>query len=234
MLSEKKWNKIGRHIKWGTEPILILAPRMKKVKELNYRTGEMEEKKKLWGFLAVPVYDISQTEGKPLPELNMPDMSGAEGLQFLEVMKDFCREHGIEATFKDMTGLGVHGVSHGGRIEIDERKPINQQVSTIIHEVAHEYMKHGESLRDYAKIPESMRETVAEGTAHVVLKQLGLPTKAAQYLAIYNVKKSDIRTWTEQISKTSHVIMSYLIQKTGWNLDQSMTVEDSAQEGGEQ
>ncbi|MDF1541343.1 MAG: hypothetical protein P1Q69_20765 [Candidatus Thorarchaeota archaeon] len=154
-------------------------------------------------------------------------MSGKEDVQFLEVMKDFCKEHGIEATFKNMTGLGVHGVSYGGSIEIDEAKPINQQVSTIIHEVAHEYMKHGANLREYAKIPEAMRETVAEGTAHAVLSQLGLPSKAAQYLAIYDVKKADIRAWNEQISKTSHVILSYLIQKTGWNLDQSLIIEAS-------
>ena len=74
-----------------------------------------------------------------------------------------------------------------------------------------------------------MRETVAEGTAHVVLSQLGLPTKAAQYLAIFNVKKADVRRWTEQISKTSQVIMSYLIQMTGWNLDESLIVEVDSQ-----
>ncbi|MDF1540992.1 MAG: hypothetical protein P1Q69_19000 [Candidatus Thorarchaeota archaeon] len=193
----------------------------------------MEEKKRLWGFLAVPVYDYSQTEGKPLPELTMPDMSGEEGLQFLEAMKDFCKEHDIEATFRDMTGLGVNGTSHGGRIEIDATKSINQQASTIIHEVAHEYMKHKENVKDYFRIPEAMRETVAEGTAHVVLSQLGLPTKAAQYLAIFNVKKSDIRAWTEQISKTSHVIISYLIQRTGWNLDQSSIADTLNEEESE-
>ncbi|MHA1481564.1 MAG: hypothetical protein ACTSQZ_09110 [Candidatus Thorarchaeota archaeon] len=52
---ERAWNKMGRHVKWGQRPILILGPRFKTVEEFNTTKGMWEKKKKMAGFLALPV-----------------------------------------------------------------------------------------------------------------------------------------------------------------------------------
>ena len=213
---EKKWNKMGRYVKWGEKPIMILGPRFKTFKEKNPRTGKIEKVKKMAGFLGLPVYDISQTDGAPLPTINYPDMSGDDGKVFFEAMKEFCEEKEIKVTFRDLSDIGAVGESSGGEITLTDReRSINEQCSTISHEVAHEYL-HKEKMR---LTPQSVKETEAEGVAFVVLKALGLKTKAPVYIATQGGTAKTVMDCANNISKVAHVIVSYMIQRTGWNLD---------------
>ena len=52
-----------------------------------------------------------------------------------------------------------------------------------------------------------------------VLKALGLETKAPIYIATQGGTAKTVMDCAHNISKVSHVIISYLIQKSGWNLD---------------
>src|SRR5437868_14988374 len=67
----RTWNSLGRFVKRGEKGILILAPMIgRKGKTLEETTVEGDEKNQqpqLYGFRAVYVFDISQTEGKDLP-----------------------------------------------------------------------------------------------------------------------------------------------------------------------
>jgi N-terminal domain of anti-restriction factor ArdC len=70
----RTWNSLGRFVRRGEKGILILAPMVgKKAKTLEETTVEKGKKKnpqaQLYGFRAVYVFDISQTEGKELPQL---------------------------------------------------------------------------------------------------------------------------------------------------------------------
>src|SRR5207249_5482736 len=69
----RTWNSLGRFVRRGEKGILILAPMVgRKGKTLEETTVEGEEKNpqpQLYGFRAVYVFDISQTEGKDLPAL---------------------------------------------------------------------------------------------------------------------------------------------------------------------
>src|SRR3989344_303046 len=66
----RKWNDIGRHIKAGSKAIKILAPLSKKSKEKDTATGEEKEVLRAY-FWPVNVFDISQTEGKELPSIDI-------------------------------------------------------------------------------------------------------------------------------------------------------------------
>lgn len=68
----RTWNSLGRFVRRGEKGILILAPMVgKKGKTVEEITGENGEEKnpqaQLYGFRAVYVFDVSQTEGKDLP-----------------------------------------------------------------------------------------------------------------------------------------------------------------------
>jgi len=65
---ERAWNKMDRHVKWGERPILILGPRFKTVEEFDTTKGMWEKKKKMAGFLALPVYDVSQDDALKITE----------------------------------------------------------------------------------------------------------------------------------------------------------------------
>ena len=86
------------------------------------------------GFKVCYVFDISQTDGEPLPE--PPDWKKPEKNAFLnERLMAFAHEHGISITEKELAGE-TQGVSMGGSIEIDP----SAGTSTIVHELAHEIM----------------------------------------------------------------------------------------------
>jgi len=70
----RTWNSLGRFVRRGEKGILILAPMVgRKGKTVEEITGENGEEKnpqaQLYGFRAVYVFDVSQTEGKDLPQL---------------------------------------------------------------------------------------------------------------------------------------------------------------------
>ena len=89
----KAWQKnFDRHVKKGEKGIRILAPAQYKIKEeqekLDPVTGEfmldkngmpvMEEVEiKMPAFWVVPVFDLSQTDGKELPDIGVNELSGS-------------------------------------------------------------------------------------------------------------------------------------------------------------
>ncbi|MBC7105181.1 MAG: hypothetical protein H5T97_04520, partial [Firmicutes bacterium] len=68
----KTWNSLGRRVKRGEKGIAIFAPTLRKVRvrETDPETGDVREREeeRLVGFHVTHVFDVSQTEGKPLPE----------------------------------------------------------------------------------------------------------------------------------------------------------------------
>ena len=60
----RAWQKLNRHVRRGERGLAILAPLTRKVD-----TEEGEEERRLFGFKAVHVFDISQTDGEPLPKI---------------------------------------------------------------------------------------------------------------------------------------------------------------------
>jgi hypothetical protein len=210
---EKAWNKLGRFVKWGEAPIIILGPRFKRVKEIDSTTGEEVVNLEIAGFLALPVYDISQTYGEPLPKIPKLALVGDEAKPFLEALKSFCEQHGLKLTFEKL--YGRYGYSSGGSIGITNEEDINEQTATLMHELAHEYLDH-----KYSKKPKNVREIEAEGTAYVICNFFDLPTNAPTYLALHTkASRADILKHCETIQKVSKVIISYLLEHLGYNID---------------
>ena len=63
------WHKLGRFVKKGEKGILILAPIIRKKAENNAET-DPDESSVAVGFRAAYVFDVSQTDGQPLPEIS--------------------------------------------------------------------------------------------------------------------------------------------------------------------
>jgi antirestriction protein ArdC len=62
----RTWLTLGRHVRKGETAIWILAPIIARVRDETPEAGEPE--RRVVGFRTVPVFDIAQTEGEPLPE----------------------------------------------------------------------------------------------------------------------------------------------------------------------
>lgn len=189
-------NHFGRHVKKGEKGIKIMAPISRKVKieeereegSQNKNTGKTEDpeqetgiKKITTGFKVVSVFDISQTEGKELPEYY-----GAEELSGdVEGYADFfaaVRESSpVPVRFEDIPGE-AHGYYHQieKRIALQERMSELQNIKTLIHETAHARLHAIDPAapeEERADQPnQSTREVQAESVAYVVCQHYGLDT----------------------------------------------------------
>ncbi len=66
-------NKHSRTVRKGEKAIWVQAPMTKKVVEVNPDSGAEREVSRVYGFRPVPVFDVSQTDGEPLPQAPLID-----------------------------------------------------------------------------------------------------------------------------------------------------------------
>src|ERR1700753_610036 len=179
------WKQLGRRVKKGEHGIRILAPmigvRLKKDEEAekNIRT---QNQAALVGFRAAYVFDVSQTEGNPLPEFS-ERVSGNAG-EFRDRLVDFVMGQGIELEFKESIAPAL-GMSYGGKIALLPGQSKAEEFSTLVHELAHELLHKADRRTATTK---TVRETEAEAIAFVVSQAIGLDAgnAAADYIHLYN------------------------------------------------
>ncbi len=197
------WNELGRKVKKGSKAIKILAPYKKTIKEVDPETNE-EKEKEITLFFPVSVFDVSDTEGKPLPEVDVTVDGDSYG-DFLSALLTFCKEMSIKVDFKHFGVNGLFGYSSGGQIMISMNGTINTQVNTLIHEIAHELLH-----KDGADLSRQQKEIQAEGTAYVVTKHFGLENKSFNYLALYDADHKKIMENLKAIAEASKEIIGFL------------------------
>jgi hypothetical protein len=159
----KTWPKLGRHVRCGEKAIRILAPIVVK------RDEDGEEQRAVVGFRSVCVFDVSQTDGDPLPE--PPACAHPEGDDFagyLPALEGHARELGyVVYRYRPENGALGFCDHEGRRIVVDPSLSPNAQVSTLVHELAH---AHGLTYRDH---PRAECEVIVEATTAIVLGSLG-------------------------------------------------------------
>lgn len=195
-----KWKEMGRHVKKGEKGLRILAPLMRKAKDdgkeqAEEAAAEDQDKKVLYGFKAVSVFDVSQTEGKPLPALAIEPSAAVDHfdalLSALQQISDVpivladpdrltaCMGEGVKGFFTNNAGaygkdLGVPGIPAGAMICVQDGMPEAMTAKTLIHELAHSLL-HAEGC-EHEGDRRDIREFDAESVAFVVAKHLGIDT----------------------------------------------------------
>ncbi len=201
------WNQLGRKVKKGERGIRIFAP----VVGIRRKKGEEAEKEKptqnqavLVGFRAAYVFDVSQTEGRELPEFS-EHVSGDAG-EHRDRLVDFVIEQGIELEFTESITPAL-GMSYGGKIALLPGQSRAQEFSTLVHELAHEMLHKAERRTATTK---TVRETEAEAVAFVVGKTIGLETgrASADYIHLYHGNAALLTESLEVIQKTSALILA--------------------------
>jgi len=212
----RQWNDLGRYVNAGEKGIPILAPiivkRMVKEEQVQQvtdpETGEVREvkteveKEVLVGFKVVYVFDVTQTNGKELPKV---EISVAEGESILPRLLRFAEQKGIAVSFKRLRG-SHHGSSYNGKVEVDARKDETSQCAVLVHELAHELLHW--KTNDVNNLPKSVVESEAEATSYVVCKHFGIQVNSDVYLAIWQPKAEQIMDSLERIHKTAAEIIS--------------------------
>ncbi len=188
----RTWLSLGRQVKKGEHGIRILAPRI--VKDKN------DDSKDRMFFVTVSVFDISQTEGEPLPEVEWKATEVKAELN--ERLIKFAQSRGIVVEFTDIAG-SAEGLSYGGRIELRT----GTGTSTFIHELAHELLHQNDDAK--ATTSKAQRELQAEATAYIVAQIYGIDTEytAANYLATWTSDGKAILKSLQPISTAVQAIV---------------------------
>jgi hypothetical protein len=188
-----KWKSMGRWVRKGERGIPILAPIL--VKEENEDSITTQQ---LVGFKVVYVFDVSQTDGEPLPP--PPDWKSPEKNHELnQRLIKYAESLEIAISFKNLPG-DIQGVSKGGAIEID----ISAGTKTLVHEIAHEIMHKGvHNLQSRA-----IKELEAESVAFVVCRYFGLDSlNSPNYIAFIDASTEEIYSQMDRIRHTANRII---------------------------
>ena len=205
------WLKCGRFVRKGEKGIAILAPMFFKDKR-QMVDGSEGESKRIW-FKVVYVFDISQTDGTPLPELPTKSV-GDRGEDMLNRLLRFAESRGIAVRFVEQCCLnGAAGTSRGNEIEIRTAETdITTQAATLAHEIAHSLLHwdadgHRITTRDGREIGKRQRELEAEAVAYVVCSYFGIQSPSDFYLAAYSVTPAMLLEAVETIAKSVKTIL---------------------------
>ena len=188
-------NNFGRNVMKGQKGIKILAPSPFKIKKemekIDPQTQKViigkdgkpvtEEKEiTIPAFKVVSVFDVSQTEGKEIPDIAVNMLTG-DVEHYKEVFAALEKTSPVPVGFEKIEG-GAHGYYHleDKRIALDEGMSELQTLKTLIHEIAHAKLHDidlNAPLEDLENRPDRRtREVQAESIAYTVCQHYGLDT----------------------------------------------------------
>jgi hypothetical protein len=167
------WKSIGRHVKEGETSLRIFAPSTRKV--AVEREGETEEVSQLTGFRLVPVFDVSQTEGEPIPEaVHLLEGEAPEGV--FDKLTKVAESIGftVQVTPEIEGHPGANGLCEYGPklLTVAGNRSAAQQIKSLAHEIGHA-MLHG---KPELQLTRNTCELEAESVAYVTCQQLGMDT----------------------------------------------------------
>ena len=227
----KAWKRnFQRHVKKGEKGIRILAPAPYKMKEeqekLDSETKEimldaegkpiMEEVEiTIPAFRAVSVFDVAQTEGKELPELDVKELSDSVE-DYENFMQALTEVSPVPIEFEEIEG-GAKGYFSQSthRIAIQEGMSQSQTLKTAIHEVAHAKLHDRElnkGIDDVEHKDRNTKEVEAESVAYTVCQHFGVDTSdySFGYIAGWSSGKEmmELKASLDTIRRTASEIIT--------------------------
>ncbi len=233
----EKWKKqFGRHVKQGERGITILAPTpfKKRIEEVkldpdtkaplldkdgNQITEEREISIPM--FKPVKVFDVAQTDGRPLPNLASALSGNVEQYEvFVEALR---RSAPVPISFRDIAKDTDGYFSPSDQaITIREGMSEVQTISALVHEIAHSKLHNyerqqaeaaaGEESGEPVKKDRHTEEVEAESVSYAVCQYFGIETaeNSFGYIASWSQGKAlkELRASLETINQTASALIT--------------------------
>lgn len=220
------WQRnFDRQVMKGEKGIKILAPAPYKAQEEREKIDPLTQKPVIGvdgkavtetvevlrpAFKVVSVFDVSQTDGKELPDIIVDELKGTvENYEaFFDALK---QESPVPISFEDIPG-GAKGFFSPveSRIAIQEGMSEIQTVKTAIHEIAHAKLhafKPDEKAAPEDKKDRHTKEVEAESVAYTVCQRYGIETSdySFGYIAGWSSGKEtkELKSSLDTIRKTA-------------------------------
>ena len=227
-----KWrDDFERHVKKGEKGIKILAPSPYRVKKQMEKIDPATQKPvigadgkpvteereiEIPAFRVVTVFDVSQTEGKEIPDIAVSELTGSVE-QYQDFFTALEKASPVPIAFENIEG-GAHGYYHleEKRIAIDEGMSELQTLKTAIHEIAHAKLhaidKDAPATEQADRLDRCTREVQAESVAYAVCQHYGLDTSdySFGYVAGWSSGRelSELKASLETIRKAANELIT--------------------------
>jgi antirestriction protein ArdC len=203
----ERWKKLNRQVQKGEHGIKIFYPMVRKIEEADPDTGELSEETRLVSFGVGNVFDVSQTEGEPLPEppdvrehTETDDKATAVHLK----LSRFLMDEGVRLSSEELHGHKRGYWSPDKRlIAVRRTEGVSPfavgPTRTLVHEAAHFLADHR------GQVGRVDAEAVAEGAAFVTMSHFGLDVGESSfpYIAGWAKDKTVLKRNVGEIQKVS-------------------------------
>lgn len=203
----RKWQEFGRQVRKGEKAIRIFAPIMVRKTDEDSDEGT---KRQLVGFRLAPVFDISQTEGDDLPDIDRPvTLDGdAPGLLWDALAEQvsaagFTLERGDTEPANGWTNHATKTV------RVSDTLDGAQACKTLAHELAHALL-HADHGLAFCR---GIAEVEAESVAYLVMKMAGVTSDGYSFPYIAGWAKGDtqkVQDTAERVISTARTIINQL------------------------
>lgn len=238
--SYKQFKEKGYQVQRGEKAIKILAPKFQdmfrykeegkiKTKPVSQATKEQKQeikegkykviKGKITNFIAVPVFDITQTdcptEDYPVLYPNKPENFNFKGTEkdlkrFHQAVSDYAKSQNVKVNYDvvDGTAKGFYAPSLN-EIVVDKHLNEKEQTKVLLHELAHAEMHNSKIMKD--KAPElktvNVLEYQAEMTAYIVSSKFELDTEdySTHYLSSWTKREVDDDVYLKSLEEVKEV-----------------------------
>ncbi|MBZ2072603.1 ArdC-like ssDNA-binding domain-containing protein [Streptococcus sanguinis] len=203
--SFKAWKSFDRHVKKGEKALKIWAPYQVTRKDekgqpvLDKKGQEVKDTR----FRLVPVFDVSQTDGKELPQ-PVYELEGThqDYANLYRAAKETAAAKGVrlEISKEPMEAHGYYSPTEN-KIVIRAGMSERETLSTIFHEMAHADLHNPKALEGQ-KLTRTNKELQAESVAYVVANHYGLDTSSYSfgYLANWSKEPDSLADLEAQLS----------------------------------
>lgn len=219
------WKSLDRRVReeeFRTNAIKILAPQIvyEKDSKGNFIFDDKGKKlvKLVW-YKTVDVYDVSQTEGEPLPMITIEPITGESHEEFLYRAEQYIKSLGADVEYGIEPFHWVQGNAAGRKLtaSIDATKAINEQTRELIRACAALIGENHFAGMDSEDFPTPQeQEVIIESAAYLTCRNVNLDTEgmAVPFIAKWGLKDDDPKGALKSLAKFAKVIDDVTFQVT--------------------
>ena len=218
--SFKQWKEnFGRYVKKGEKALRIFKPMTKIKKDENNqpildKNGKPET---VTFFGLVPVFDVSQTEGKEMPKAAevKEQLTDLDYANLYRALMAIAKENDVSVRFEEMENNkhGYYSVPENQIVLRSNEMNKAQIIKTFLHEMAHAELHHADNPQK-ENLTRSTAELQAESVAYVVSSYYGIDTSeySFNYLSGWSADKDTLADLEAQLDIVQQEAKSLMVR----------------------
>ena len=218
--SFKQWKEnFGRYVKKGEKALRIFKPMTKIKKDENNqpildKNGKPET---VTFFGLVPVFDVSQTEGKDMPKAAevKEQLTDLDYANLYRALMAIAKENDVSIRFEEMENNkhGYYSVPENQIVLRSNEMNKAQIIKTFLHEMAHAELHHADNPQK-ENLTRSTAELQAESVAYVVSSYYGIDTSeySFNYLSRWSADKETLADLEAQLDIVQQEAKSLMVR----------------------